>query len=153
MYIVWSMVYTVADVPYWGLSTAMTNDTFRRGNMLTVARLFCTVGAGIVTVFLPIITSNLTAKDNALLVSLKESGAAQAEIEMVKNSIGDDLKWIYFVAALVCCVVAIPLFYVGFKNTLERNQTLNGRVLKFIARMKRLTGLDLSGAELFFRIR
>lgn len=29
----------------------------------------------------------------------------------------------------------------------------NGRVLKFIARMKRLTGLDLSGAELFFRIR
>jgi site-specific DNA-cytosine methylase len=28
----------------------------------------------------------------------------------------------------------------------------NGRVLKFIARMKRLTGLDLSGAELFFRM-
>lgn len=61
LYIIWSVIYTVADVPYWGLSTSMSNDTYRRGNLLTIARLFCTAGAGIVTVFVPIITSNATA--------------------------------------------------------------------------------------------
>ena len=51
IYVIWSVVYTVADVPYWGLSSAMTNNTDSRGKMLTVARLACTLGAGIVTVF------------------------------------------------------------------------------------------------------
>ena len=26
LYVIWSVVYTVADVPYWGLSTCLTND-------------------------------------------------------------------------------------------------------------------------------
>ena len=50
MYIIWGMVYTVCDVPYWGLNSRMSNDTFRRGNLLTIARLLCTAGAGIVTI-------------------------------------------------------------------------------------------------------
>ena len=62
IYVIWSVVYTVADVPYWGLSSAMTNNTDSRGKMLTVARLACTLGAGIVTVFVPIITSGVTAE-------------------------------------------------------------------------------------------
>ena len=33
VYVIWSVVYTIADVPYWGLSTAMVNDTTKRGNM------------------------------------------------------------------------------------------------------------------------
>ena len=45
MYIIWGMVYTVCDVPYWGLNSRMSNDTFRRGNLLTIARLLCTAGA------------------------------------------------------------------------------------------------------------
>ena len=67
IYVLWSVVYTVADVPYWGLSTAMSNDTYRRGNLLTIARLFCTAGAGIVTVFTPIITDNMTNQGRTLL--------------------------------------------------------------------------------------
>ena len=45
IYVLWSVTYTVADVPYWGLSTCMTNDTVVRGNLLTVTRLLCTLGA------------------------------------------------------------------------------------------------------------
>ena len=60
LYVIWSVVYTVADVPYWGLATCMTNNTETRGNILTVARLACTVGAGLVTVLLPVITGKLT---------------------------------------------------------------------------------------------
>lgn len=104
MYIIWSVIYTVADVPYWGLSTAMSNDTYRRGNLLTIARLFCTAGAGIITVLVPIITDNLT------------KGLTPAEA-------GATLRLTYFIIAIVGCVISLPLFFLGFKNTVERNQT------------------------------
>ena len=131
MYIVWGVVYTVADVPYWGLSTAMSNDTYRRGNLLTIARLFCTAGAGIVTVITPIITDNMTKGLDP---------AAKGEM----------LKWIYFVIAIVCCVIAIPLFYLGFKNTKERNVTEEnppslGHNLKLLFKNKPLMLIVLSG--------
>ena len=125
IYVLWSVVYTIADVPYWGLSTAMSNDTYRRGNLLTIARLFCTAGAGIVTVFTPIITDNMTNQGRTLLQYMLDHPAIYSELEVAaqKAAIGDQLKWIYFVIAIICCVVAIPLFLLGFKNTRERNQT------------------------------
>lgn len=131
MYVVWGMIYTVADVPYWGLSTAMSNDTYRRGNLLTIARLFCTAGAGIVTVITPIITDNMTKGLDP---------AAKGEM----------LKWIYFVIAIVCCVIAVPLFFLGFKNTTERNiSTENppslGHNLKLLFKNKPLMLIVLSG--------
>lgn len=131
VYLIWGMVYTVADVPYWGLSTAMSNDTYRRGNLLTVARLLCTLGAGLVTVIVPQITSNLT----------KGMAPAQA---------AQELKWIYFYAAIICVVIAIPLFYLGFKNTKERNQTMEeppslGHNLKLLGKNKPLMLIVLSG--------
>ncbi len=146
IYVIWSVVYTIADVPYWGLSTCLTNNTVTRGNILTVARMFCTVGAGIVTVFLPMITGALTAKfkyadtvaDRALIAQNK----AEAIANMVANQgidadaaistfIGtvkdgmeianaETLKWTYFIAAIVLVVAAIPMFFYGFKNTKER---------------------------------
>ena len=131
MYVLWGMVYTVADVPYWGLSTAMSNDTYRRGNLLTIARLFCTAGAGIVTVITPIITDNMT----------KGMDPAQT---------ADTLKWIYFVIAIVCSVIAIPLFFLGFKNTTERNVSIEnppslGHNLKLLFKNKPLMLIVLSG--------
>lgn len=131
MYVIWGMVYTVADVPYWGLSTAMSNDTYRRGNLLTIARLFCTAGAGIVTVLTPIITDNMTKG-------------------MDPVAKGDMLKWIYFVIAIVCCVIAIPLFFLGFKNTTERNISTENppslaHNLKLLFKNKPLMLIVLSG--------
>ncbi|MGN0744567.1 MAG: MFS transporter [Christensenellales bacterium] len=131
VYVIWSMVYTVADVPYWGLSTAMSNDTYRRGNLLTIARLFCTAGAGLVTVITPVITDNMT----------------QGLDPVAK---GDMLKWIYFVIAIVCCVVAVPLFFLGFKNTTERNVSVEnppslGHNLKLLFKNKPLMLIVLSG--------
>ncbi len=172
MYILWGMIYTVADVPFWGLATAMCDDTYRRGTMLTVARLFCTAGAGIVTVVVPIITSNITADNTAVVsaiqtlinglangdvatfsalgdisavlvgnanpdilaavetlgkanVSLVQSGnALYAVMENTRAAISETLKFTYFISAIVCVVIAMPLFLIGFKNTRERNQSL-----------------------------
>lgn len=105
MYIVWGVIYTIADVPYWGLSTAMSNDTYRRGNLLTIARLFCTAGAGLVTIIVPIITDNVTAGLDPVMKAEK-------------------LRMTYFIITVVCVAVATPLFFVGFKNTEERNQSV-----------------------------
>lgn len=208
MYIVWGIVYTVADVPYWGLSTAMSNDTYRRGNLLTIARLFCTAGAGIITVFTPIITQAVNAADNSVVVAVqslmnalnggKEVVAGNTEFFTMFSGIenvgayiqtvlsGDtltnilnlfntagidinqsgsallgimnnasasmmyDLRWTYFIVALVCCVIAIPLFFLGFKNTKERNGTMDnppslGHNLKLLFKNKPLMLIVLSG--------
>ncbi len=146
IYVIWSVVYTIADVPYWGLSTCLTNDTETRGNILTVARMFCTVGAGIVTIFIPMITGAVTAQykytDAAADLALIAKDKADAIANMVANQgitadeairtfvgqvkVGseianaDALKMVYFISAVVLVVAAIPMFFYGFKNTQER---------------------------------
>lgn len=92
LYILWSVIYTVADVPYWGLSTAMSNDTYRRGNLLTIARLFCTAGAGIVTVFVPIITSNATAEWQTTLSTVQNLSTSIEATKTDQNADGIDLE-------------------------------------------------------------
>ncbi len=111
LYVIWSMVYTVADVPYWGLSTCMTNDTVVRGKVLTFARLVCTLGAGLVTVGVPLITNAVTAK-------FKDAEGNVLPQYISQNA--ETLKWTYFICALVLVVVSVPMFYYGFKNTTER---------------------------------
>ena len=128
IYVIWSMVYTVADVPYWGLSTCLTNDTVVRGNMLTITRLLCTLGAGIVTVVVPIITDAVNKKYDD----------------------PEKLKWTYFICAVVCVVAAIPMFYYGFNNTKERftstdNPPSLGHNLKLLFKNKELLLIVLSG--------
>ncbi|MBQ6268322.1 MAG: MFS transporter [Clostridia bacterium] len=131
IYVLWTMIYTVADVPYWGLSTCMTNDTIVRGNILTVARLVCTVGAGIVTVGVPIITSAVTAKykytDVAQVMADRPGISAQAAQDFIgtvmlgqQEANANTLKWTYFICCVVFVLMAIPMFFYGFKNTTER---------------------------------
>ncbi|MBO7156023.1 MAG: MFS transporter [Clostridia bacterium] len=195
VYVIWSVTYTIVDVPYWALSTAMTNDTTKRGNMLTIARLICTLGAGIVTVFVPIITSAVTAdyKYGALAVRLPGSStvvtgeAAKAFMDGSKNFFGQEvwtlkegleevgykamegllnpayaaqnaetLKWTYFIICAVLVIIAVPLFFVGFKYTKERVGTIEGGVsaekpkslghnLKLLFKNKELLLIVLSG--------
>ena len=219
-------MYTVCDVPYWGLNSRMSNDTFRRGNLLTIARLLCTAGAGIVTIVVPQVTSGMTgtlqtninayqgivsqiqfavdSEGGAIIVpdladvdkdgdttdefSLnfdanrdgtfanitanygtlenfilqefgKDSAVYNAYLEakavyegedseggelindkpmsewtandlqkILDGTLGEkqnDLRWIYFVAAIICVAIGMPLFFVGFKGTKERASELD----------------------------
>ncbi|MBR3685088.1 MAG: MFS transporter [Clostridia bacterium] len=159
VYVVWSVTYTIVDVPYWALSTAMTNDTTKRGNMLTIARMFCTVGAGIVTIFVPMITSAVTSAYKYDTFAVRIPGtmevvtgdAAKVFMDSSKNFLGQEtwalkegleeqgykmmegllnpayaaqnaetLRWTYFIICAVLVILAIPMFYYGFKHTKER---------------------------------
>ena len=159
VYVVWSVTYTIVDVPYWALSTAMTNDTTKRGNMLTIARMFCTDGAGIVTIFVPMITSAVTSAYKYDTFAVRIPGtmevvtgdAAKVFMDSSKNFLGQEtwalkegleeqgykmmegllnpayaaqnaetLRWTYFIICAVLVILAIPMFYYGFKHTKER---------------------------------
>ena len=174
IYVLWSVAYTVADVPYWGLSTCMTNDTVIRGNLLTVTRLLCTLGAGIVTVFIPIITGAVTSKykytaddmatimtDKAIEIEKLVANQGLTVEEAANTFIGtvikgqeianaDTLKWTYFICAVVLVVAAIPMFFYGFKNTKERFTSDEeapsfGHNLKLLFKNKELLLIVLSG--------
>lgn len=141
VYLVWSVVYTIVDVPYWGMSTCMTNNTETRANMLTITRLLCTLGAGIVTVFVPIITSAVTAK-------YKTEAGTVNPIYNLENA--NTLKWTYFICALVLVLVAMPMFFVGFKHTRERFTSTEeapslGHNLSLLFKNKELLLVVLSG--------
>ncbi len=159
IYVVWSVVYTIADVPYWALSTAMENDTEKRGIFLTVARLACTVGAGIVTILIPAITNGVTKK-----YKINESHIGQyiegigiiekSHVNLVlpeyaaQNAV--TLRWTYFICAVAIVVVALPMFFYGFKNTRERFQTNDkpasfGHNIKLLFKNNQLMLIVLSG--------
>jgi sugar (glycoside-pentoside-hexuronide) transporter len=163
VYVIWSMVYTVADVPYWGLSTCMTNDTIVRGNMLTITRLVCTLGAGIVTVGVPILTSAITAKYRFTEEMIPEimsrfgvdETAAKAHYvgtvipEFIQDN-ANTLKWTYFICAVVFTLLAVPMFFYGFKNTKERFTSTEappsfGHNIKLLFKNKELLLIVLSG--------
>jgi Na+/melibiose symporter-like transporter len=149
------MVYTVSDVPYWGLSTAMTSDTYRRGNLLTVARLLCTAGSGLVTIIIPQLTSQMTSDKAAAVKNLQAQINAGVQgldgaLEAARGAVADELKWIYFIAAIVIVAVGIPLFFVGFKHTKERtpaivNPPSLSHNLKLLFKNKPLGLIVLSG--------
>lgn len=199
VYVLWGIVYTIADVPYWSLSTAMTNNTFKRGNLLTIARLVCTIGAGVVTILLPMITAGVTDANKSLVsaiseivasvsgadsvafanipnvlasinssslqgslskametltsagISLDVSGSALIQVqESIKQDIAHTLKITYFIAAIVCAVCAVPMFFLGFKHTKERSVNTKevptlGHNLKLLFKNKPLMLIVLSG--------
>ena len=89
MYVIWGMVYTVCVVPYWGLNSRMSNDTFRRGNLLTIARLLCTAGAGIVTIVVPQVTSAMTG-DLQQEINAYQQIVSEIQIAVDNDMIGDE---------------------------------------------------------------
>lgn len=115
IYIVWSVAYTIIDVPYWGLSTGMSKDGDFRNRLLTVSRLLCTAGSGLVTVLIPAISSAITSgfmEENAFGELVVKVGF-EAQYQQT-------LSIFYFICAIVFAVLAVPMFYYGFKTTKER---------------------------------
>lgn len=92
MYIIWGMVYTVCDVPYWGLNSRMSNDTFRRGNLLTIARLLCTAGAGIVTIVVPQVTSAMTG-DLQTEINAYQGIVSEIQVAVDNGTIGQEYNF------------------------------------------------------------
>lgn len=136
IYIMWGICYTTVDVPYWGLASSMTSDTDKRNTMLTIARLFCTIGAGIVTVLIPIFQNMARASAyDKFNIIVNDAGAVTGYADangVIQNVVPDDImaqasaqltanyKTVFLIVAIVTVILALPTFYIGFKNTKER---------------------------------
>lgn len=92
-YILWGMVYTIGDVPYWGLSASMSSDTNERTRLITFTRFMTMVGAGAGVVGIPLL------------------------VEKLGN--GSD-KQGYLLTAIIISVIGCSLFSLAYFNTKER---------------------------------
>lgn len=54
IYILWGLVYTVGDVPFWGLASAMTPNPKERVGFITFSRLFHSIGGALPMLLLPL---------------------------------------------------------------------------------------------------
>ncbi len=68
-YIMWGMIFTVSDVPFWGLSAAMTQDPKERMNIVSFARIFCNLGMAVAIVVPPLIINAYNGTETGYLVS------------------------------------------------------------------------------------
>ncbi|MGN0771385.1 MAG: MFS transporter [Christensenellales bacterium] len=124
IYLCWGISYTIVDVPYWGLSSAMTKDGDQRNTLLTVARLICTIGSGLVSIVIPAVTDAVDPSH---------------------------YKIAYLIIAICAVLVALPTFFVGFKSTTERyydeqaEKNSLGKSLKLLFKNKPLLLLILVG--------
>ncbi len=99
-YVLWGMVYSVSDVPFWSLPNVMTPDAKERGVLISHAKTVGGIGSA-VTVALPIIVGYFVAgKENA-----------------------DILK--YAIMAISMSVIGMPLFSMTSFKVKERIQLPN----------------------------
>jgi sugar (glycoside-pentoside-hexuronide) transporter len=66
-FILWDIVYTVSDIPYWGLSVAITTDPKERLSLVTWARILCNVGLAVSIVIPPLMISGFGSGGDAYL--------------------------------------------------------------------------------------
>lgn len=105
VYVLWGMVYTTSDVPFWSMPNVMTPNPKERGNIISYGKTVGGIGSA-VTVALPIIVGYVVAgKENA-----------------------DVLK--YAIMAVSMSVIGMPLFSLASFKTKERIQLPNAEKKK-----------------------
>lgn len=90
-YIMWGMLYTMSDVPFWGLPSTMTPNDKERADFLSFARILNGIGGA-----LPFVV-----------------------MELFKTPDGYT-KYSYLYSAITMAVVGAALFSLAFFNTKER---------------------------------
>lgn len=69
-YVLWGMIYTISDVPFWGLPSAMTPCNEERANFLSLSRTLNGIGGALPLVLVAVLTSQgMLGQQNGFLVS------------------------------------------------------------------------------------
>ncbi len=92
-YILWGTLYAISDIPFWSMSSVMTNDSGQRTRAVTAAMLGVNAGIACANIFFPKLAAFFAHYSN-------DKG--------------------YFMAALVMMLVGLPLMLNGFMQIKER---------------------------------
>lgn len=89
-YFAWEFLYTISDVPFWGMAAAISPNPADRTRAITSARLISGIIGGIPSVLMPIL------------------------IDLTKNNtIHTNLKEVFFVTGVTCGIVGMALFFLA----------------------------------------
>ncbi|HHU42803.1 MAG TPA: MFS transporter [Clostridiales bacterium] len=110
-YLLFTLIYTANDIPYWAMSSVITTDPDERVKIVTMTRLIGGLGSGITI------------------------GAFWA-INKVAADAGFDKRMSFFLAALVFVVFGTSLLLQGFFNTKERAKNTVSEGDKFFSNLK-----------------
>ncbi len=95
VYFLWGTIYTMCDVPFWGLAGSLSSDTQERSSVISLTRAFGAISTGIIIILgIP------------LAKGLSFSGDATPE------------GWQR--AAIIISILGMSLFLLAFFNTKER---------------------------------
>jgi len=116
-YIIWGMLFTVCDIPLWGITSLMTDDEEDRSKIIGLARIAAGFGGvGILVQFIPDMVKGLfEGKYNAKI------GTMVNGFKYTSNMAENDTKraaWIFTV--IVMTVIAAALFEIAGLVTRER---------------------------------
>ena len=109
VYVLWGMIYTSSDVPFWSLPNIMTPNPDERGKLISLGRTLGGISTGIVTV-LPMIVGPV----------LKNMGYSDVQ--------ADELK--YKIMAISCSVIGMALFLTVSFSAKERIKLPNSKSKK-----------------------
>ncbi|MBR1761783.1 MAG: MFS transporter [Eubacterium sp.] len=112
-YIAWGMLFTVCDIPLWGITSLMTEDQNDRAKILGLARVSAGIaGIGTVISFIPdAFTGMFAGKYNAMV-------GVDGYTQQMANNDTKKAAWIFTV--VIVTVVATILFEVAGLGTRER---------------------------------
>lgn len=96
-YIVWEFFYTIGDVPFWGMSTAISPSPADRTRAISTARFISGIVGGLSTTILPV------------LIDLSENG-----------KIAWNLKQVFAFMGVIAAVFCVGLFSLAGLKTKER---------------------------------
>ena len=102
VYVLWGMIYTMSDVPFWSLPNAMTADPKERGSVISFGRMINGIGSAVPTVLFAVL--------GALFVT---EGLSQTEaVEVNKKK--------YLIIATAVALVGIIPFVNSYFHVKER---------------------------------
>jgi GPH family glycoside/pentoside/hexuronide:cation symporter/probable glucitol transport protein GutA len=133
----WSMTYTVSDIPFWGLSVAITDNPKERLELVTMVRIFCNIGMAI-GILVPPILIGLLGGSTTVVEGITQADNANA----------------YLWTALIVGVVGSALFMMAGLFNKERVIAPKGQSPKFsiLLKNKPLLILQLSRVLGAFRL-
>lgn len=126
----WEFLYTLGDIPLWGMTSLMTADAEKRTNLVSCARIIGGISAVIAVIFEPVVN----------IFATKDIGWFPGAVEKVGYSYYSYQQG-YFFAVLVFAVIGGLLFKLPFifsrervKPVIEKNDvTFKKSVKLFIA--------------------
>lgn len=96
-YFLWEFFYTIGDVPFWGMSAAVSPNPDDRTRIITSARLISSIPGSIPGIIVPILLDISTSPGSAI-----------------------NLKQVFFLVGLVAAIVGMGLFSLAGYHIKER---------------------------------